>query len=275
MRAFLIFIYLLSFKAIFNLTDIVGFGYWVLGDDMYDVDLKDLNKKGATDIFLKYNAFDKYGEKKVLSWIENANNYNIRIHIWMKVFNKDGEWLDPAKIDYDYIIKEAKAYASKPGVSGVNLDYIRYHSGHYAYKTEGGAEAISNFVIKVEKEIHSVNSDCIISAAIIPETTESLKYYGQDYSIFSKYLNVVLPMVYKGNYKKDTDWIESTSQWYVKNSKGASVWIGLLSYKNDDDLTELSSSELNDDIKAALKPKSDGVILYRWGLSYNVKFNNY
>ena len=88
-------------------------------------------------------------------------------------------------------------------------------------------------------------------------------------------MDLVLPMIYRGNYKEDTDWILSTSEWYVKNSKGASVWIGLLSYKSDDDLTELSSSELNKDIKAALKPKSDGVILYRWGLSYNVDFNSF
>ena len=275
MRAFSIVILIVLIQTIFNSSGIVGFGYWVLGDHMKDVDLKDLSKKGTTDIFIKSNAFDEHGEKEVLSWVEKANDYNIRIHIWMKVFNRDGKWLDPAEIDYDYIIEEAKAYASKPGISGVNLDYIRYHSGHYAYETDGGAEAISNFVKQAAKEIHSINSDCIVSAAIIPETTNSLKYYGQDYSVFSKYLDLVLPMIYRGNYKEDTDWILSTSEWYVKNSKGASVWIGLLSYKSDDDLTELSSSELNKDIKAALKPKSDGVILYRWGLSYNVDFNSF
>ena len=53
-------------------------------------------------------------------------------------------------------------------------------------------------------------------------------------------MDLVLPMVYKGNYHKDTGFIQSISEWYVKNSKAASVWIVLLSYKNDDDVTELS-----------------------------------
>ena len=106
----------------------------------------------------------------------------------------------------------------------------------------------------------------------MPEATESKKNYGQDYAAISKYMDVVIPMIYKGNYKKDRAWIETTTEWYVNNSKGASVWAGLQSYKNDDDTRKLSLAELKSDVKAALNKKANGVILFRYGLSNNINF---
>ena len=47
----------------------------------------------------------------------------------------------------------------------------------------------------------------------------------------------VVPMIYKGNYKKNTAWIKEITEWYVKNSKGAAVWAGIQSYRNDDNPT--------------------------------------
>ena len=81
-------------------------------------------------------------------------------------------------------------------------------------------------------------------------------------------------MIYKGNYSHDTDWIKRTTKWYVENSKGAAVWAGLQSYKSDDDITKLSLSELNGDVKAAMNGNANGVILFRWGLSNSPNFNN-
>ena len=50
--------------------------------------------------------------------------------------------------------------------------------------------------------IAKINPNLIISAALMPETISSEKYYGQDYSVMSRYLDVVVPMIYKGNYNK-------------------------------------------------------------------------
>ena len=190
----------------------------------------------------------------------------------MQVFYKDGNWINPKNYDFTPIITEAKNYASVPGVAGVHLDYLRYPGT--AYHTTGGVEAINKFVLLLVDSVHKINSKCIISAAIMPETTESRYYYGQDYTVFSKFLDVVIPMIYKGNYKGNTAWIKTTSEWYVQNTQGASVWVGLQSYKSDDDTTKLPLTELSEDVKAALNAKANGVVLFRYGLSNNINFKS-
>ena len=253
---------------------IKGFGYWLFGRDMKNVNLDDLSSKGVTDLFLNFYAFTLYPENEVLKWVANANKLNIRIHIWVQAFYRDDKWIDPTKTAnkniLDTIKTEVKKYALLKGVSGIHFDYLRYPSK--AYEINGATEAINTFIKTVVSLIHNVNSKCIISAALMPETTESKKHYGQDYAAISKYMDVVIPMIYKGNYKKNREWIETTTEWYVNNSKGASVWAGLQSYKNDDDTTKLPLDELKSDVKAALNKKANGVILFRYGLSNNINF---
>ena len=44
-----------------------GYGYWVYGDDMKSVSLKNLASQGATDLFLNYAAISKHGQSAVES----------------------------------------------------------------------------------------------------------------------------------------------------------------------------------------------------------------
>ena len=255
-----------------------GYGYWLFGGDMNNVNLDTLASKGTTDIFLNYYAFEKHGESKVLKWIGNANTKGIKVHIWMQTFYQGGKWVNPVKNGLPYTsyftqkINEAVKYASMKGVSGIHFDYIRYPGT--AYKTNGGTAAINTFVKQAVTAIHAANPNCLVSAALMPETTSSIKYYGQDYSVISQYMDIVLPMVYKGNYGKSTSWITSITKWYVDNSKGAKVWAGIQSYKSDDDLTKLSSSALTNDAQAALDSTANGVIVFRWGMSNLINFND-
>ena len=78
-------------------------------------------------------------------------------------------------------------------------------------------------------------------------------------------------MIYKGNYKKTTSWIEETTKWFVKNSKGAKVWAGLQGYKSDEDPSKLPASEITADVEAALKAGADGAVIFRWGVTNLVK----
>lgn len=251
-----------------------GYGYWLNGRNMKDVNLSDLSKKGTTDIFLNFYSITLYGQKEVASWISKANQLNIRVHIWMQAFYRNGEWINPATTKLtNTILQEAKTYAAIKGVAGIHFDYLRYPGN--AYKTSGGTEAINKFVQLAVAAIKNINSNCIISAALMPEKTSNKYYYGQDYDAISKYLDVVVPMIYKGNYKSGTSWIKSTSEWYVTNSKGAAVWSGLQSYVSDDNAVALSESELTADIKAALEGKANGVILFRYGLSKLLNFNSF
>ncbi len=255
-----------------------GYGYWVRYVDMYNLNLASLASQGTKHIFLHSYAFTAYGEGSVASWIRQANNYGIKVHIWMQVAY-DGSWHGISNKDgsynYDLInsrVNEARYYASVSGVSGVHFDYLRF--GGTAYKFPKAAESINYFVQTAVSAIKSVNPNCLVSAALMPEPDNMLYYDGQDYPTLTRYLDFVLPMVYKGNYKQNTAWIQSITQWFVDNSNGAQVWTGLQSYRSDDDVTRLSVSELAGDAQASLNGGARGVVMFRWGVSNFINFNN-
>ena len=255
-----------------------GFGYYVFGRDMKNVNLNTLASYGTTDLILNYYAIQLHGKSAVESWIASANKLGMRVHIWMQVYY-DGSWINPISNGAyntkfsDERIAEAVSYAKIKGVSGVLFDYLRYPGT--AYKTAGGTDAITKFARLATDAIHKVNPNILVSAALMPETTSSIYYYGQDYSALSGILDLVLPMIYKGNYGKGSSWIASTTKWYVDNSKGADVWTTLQSYRSDDNPSKLPISELNNDVKVSLDAKASGVILFRYGLSNFVNFKNF
>ena len=84
----------------------------------------------------------------------------------------------------------------------------------------------------------------------MPEKNDAY-VYGQDIPVISKYLDIIVPMAYKGNYNSGTSWISSITQWFVENSNGATIWVGLQTYVSDNDITKLSASELSNDAQAA------------------------
>ena len=253
-----------------------GYGYWVFGRDMYNVDLTNLAAGGTTDILLNYYAFTVHGEANVLNWIAEANSKGIRVHIWMQVFYSGGSWVNPVsggsvnQAYFNSVIDEAKYYAGLNGVSGVHFDYLRYPGD--AYQTSGGTAAITEFVRQACDACKAINPNIIMSAAVMPETTNDIYYYGQDIPAISQYLDVIIPMQYKGNYNSGTGWLASTTQWFVANSNGASVWSGLQAYVSDDNTATLSYVDLYNDAQTVLKSGAGGVILFRYGLSELLKF---
>lgn len=256
--------------------DFNGYGYWLFGSNMKKVDLELLAERGTSDIFINYQALTLHGEATVLDWIDDANKLGIRVHIWVQTFHYGSTWINPVKNgapnydEFNKIIKKAKSYASLKGVSGIHFDYLRYPGN--AYKTKGATNAISTFVKKACTSLHASHPKVILSAAIMPERTQSAYYYGQDYAVISKHMDIVMPMIYKGNYHQSTAWIKSTTQWYKTNSKGAKVWSGIQSYKSDADVTKLSLSALKKDSQAVLDGNGDGIIIFRWGISQLLEF---
>lgn len=252
-------------------------GFWLFGRDMNSVNLNTLKSYGTKHIFLNFKAIDLYGKSGVESFIQKANGKGIKVHIWMQVFY-DGSWHNPVKngkIDYDLInskIKLAKSYTGIKGISGIHMDYLRYPGT--AYKYSKGVEAINYFTEHVCTELHNINPDLIVSAAVMPEVSANKYYYGQDIPTMTKYLDVIVPMIYKGNYGKDTSWIQKTTQAFVKQSSGAQVWSGLQSYKSDSNPTKLSAANLMKDADAASLGGATGVILFRWGLVNYIDFND-
>ena len=248
-------------------------GYWIHGKTMKAVDVPALVSLGTTDIILHEYAFTAHGQKGVEEWIVRADAAGLKVHIWMQVFY-NGKWINPVKDGapdrslFDEKIARAQSYARMRGVAGVHFDYVRYPGT--AYKTPGGAEAVSEFVRLAATQLHQTSPRFVVSAALMPETTANLHYYGQDAAL-TQYLDVIVPMIYKGNYKKTTSWIEETTRWFVKNSKGAKVWAGLQGYKSDEDTSKLPLPEITADVEAALKAGADGTVIFRWGITHLVK----
>ncbi len=240
-----------------------NFGYWVFGKDMTSVNLETLKKNGVTDLFLNFYAFEAHGESKVKSWIKKAKAQKINVHIWVQSFY-DGEWHNPKTMNLTSKLKEIKGYANIEGVKGIHLDYLRYPGN--AYKTDGGADAITNFV----KKVRSQNPKVFLSCAVMPEN-DCKKYYGQDISALGKIVDTIIPMQYKGNYKAGTEWLKSTIKLF---SGKATIWSGLQTYKSDDDPTKLSASELLSDAKTCISNGAKGVILFRYGLCPTINFTS-
>ena len=108
----------------------------------------------------------------------------------------------------------------------------------------------------------------------MPETENNAYYYGQDYSVISEYMDVVIPMIYKGNYGASSLWITTTAKWFVDNSKGAQVWAGIQGYNSDNNPTILTVSELKVDAQSAINGKAAGVIIFRYGNTNLINFDS-
>ena len=251
--------------------------YWLLGADMNNVNLNSLATNGTTDILLNFKAYELYGKSGLESWIETANKAGINVHLWTQILYHNNTWINPVvngkenTAFFTEKINEIKTYAAIKGLSGIHLDYLRYPGD--ANNTVGGTDAISSLVKQLVSAINSVNPSLVISASIMPETTQTAHYYGQNYSVFSQYVDVVVPMIYKGNYGKTSSWITTVAKWYKDNSKGAKVWAGIQTFGSDNNITRLSVTDLSNDINSALNGKSDGVVLYRYGIANSVNFN--
>lgn len=250
---------------------VVNNGFWVFGADMKDVDLKTMAENGVNQIFLNFYAVELYGKGDVANFATQAKKLGINVHIWMQAFYSGGTWISPVNKDGSYkysyfnsVIKEAKSYAQIDGIAGIHFDYLRFPGT--AYKHSNGVEAINYFTKKVCNELHALNSKLIVSAAIMPEPSSNKYYYGQDVPTISKYLDVIVPMVYKGNYNQDADWIKSVTATFVSQSNGAQVWVGLQGYDSDSSVVKLTSSELKDDSTYAGYGGADGVIIFRYTL---------
>lgn len=246
-------------------------GMWLFSYDMKSVSFKKLQKYGMNHIFLNYMAIKRFGKSYVGKWVQKANKYNIKVHIWMQIFYI-GKWINPtthAK-HVKSKINEAKKYAKIKGIGGVHFDYLRYPGT--AYKHKGGVKAISSFTKKAANAVHKINKKLIVSAAVMPEVSTMKHSYGQNIPTMSKYLDAIVPMVYKGNYHASSKWIKSVTKIFAKKSKKAQIWTGLQAYKSDSHVKKLSSMELTKDAKAAAAGGAKGVMLFRYTLFNYINF---
>ena len=252
-------------------------GVWLFAGDMGKVNFNNLRKNGLNQIFLNFYCFHLHSKKYVESWIKKANAKGIKVHIWMQAFYGDRGWSNPAtggKINNNLInskVKEAVKYAKIKGVAGVHIDYVRYPGT--AYKHSGAVKAVNLFVKKAATAVHKVNKKLIVSAAVMPEPSGMKTYYAQDIATMGKYLDVIVPMAYKGNYHAGAKWIQYVTQTFAKQCKKAKIWTGLQAYRSDANVAKIPAKELKSDAKAASKGGAQGIIMFRYGLCNLVNFS--
>ena len=263
------------------------YGYWVNSIDMVDLNLTDMSKHGVTDLLLNYYAYTRYNQSTIESFISNATKEDIDVHIWAQLFY-DGKWVRHVingTVNQEYFdtkIKELELYANTPGVAGIHFDYLRFSGSAYynnsAEQNPGGMEAITEFVNQATTRLHEINPNLTVSAALMPEIEYLIPWYGDDYEALSEKLDVIIPMVYVGNFRQNATWVEETTQWFVNNSKGAEVWTGLQGYTvNDVNEVHISNSphsQMSIEIKSALNGGSNGAIIFRYGVCDNIDFVN-
>ncbi|MGC9516804.1 MAG: transglutaminase domain-containing protein [Methanomicrobiales archaeon] len=229
-----------------------------------------------------YKAWYKsYGRWKY-TWKYNWK-YKIRYKTAYKyVYKTQYKWVNKTLYRYetrtgnntafkDNLIKTITDITENYDINGIHLDYVRYPGT--AYKYENGTASITSFVQSVYTAVKSVKSKVAVSAALMPEKSVNAYYYGQDYSQLSNYLDFLVPMVYKGNYKANTAWIGSAVNYIVNNAGGKPVIAGLQSYRSDSDVTPLTSTELLQDVDAALNNGANGYALFVYGLIDSNFFN--
>lgn len=266
-----------SFKIKVKPAMAKGDGYWVWSAHMKSINLKTLSKLGTKHIFLHVHSIAVYGKSAVVSWIKKAHKYGMKVHLWIQVCYSGGKWVRPVNKDgsfkYSFInkkIKEAKKYAKIKGVDGIHLDYIRFGGTAHLYKTS--TNAINYIVKKIGTGVHKIKPNCIVSAAVMPEPSMMKYWYGQDIPTMGRYLDAIVPMVYKGNFNQKTPWITKIVSLYKKQSKSAVIWAGLQTYHSDNNVKKLSHAQLLKDAKAAKAGGATGSILFRIGITKYLNF---
>ena len=249
-------------------------GYWVnpSATGVDDLNPAALKNDGITDLFVLTSKQDPEGTLK--PFLDVFSGSGIRIHAWIICFKDQNEdWFDPGNNTalMDNLMDKITLIATNYNIDGIHLDYVRYPGTAYNYSN--ATLTVTSFVQNVYNQITSLNQQAIpgkpyiyLSAALMPECEINAEYYGQDYGQLSNYLDLLIPMVYKGNYNQNTAWIGTTTQYIVQHANGKPVVTGLQTYRSDSDTTPLPEYELYEDVQAALNNGSSGYVLFRYGL---------
>ena len=173
---------------------------------------------------------------------------------------------------FDEVIARAVKYAGY-GVDGIHLDYIRF--GGTAYKHNPSAEitatgAVTEFCRQINAATKAVNSDIILSAALMPEP-DSEYYYGQNPAQMGQYMDILIPMIYfrTGGYRSGGQtWAVNVANHFATKGAPAKVWAGLTTYEDTDSASTvpMSASKIRSDCELFVGTKAEGVVLFRYGL---------
>jgi hypothetical protein len=258
---------------------------WLWGVHMKEAPIQDWAAKGYRHVLLNEAAFDRWGEADVYAFMDQCDKLGLTVHVWFQAFYFDGKWVSPIDDEkkaikqdfYDMVIERAKGYVEK-GVKGIHLDYIRY--GGTAHKHDypecRATDSITEFCRQLNVALKAINPEVILSAALMPEI-DSEHYYGQNPAEMAKYIDILMPMVYRYGYAgedKSLEWVNEVSNWFVEKAAGnAEVWVGIQTYTVDLEKVEegehviaMNAEQLKSDCIDVTNTNATGVVLFRYGI---------
>ncbi|HMK54438.1 MAG TPA: hypothetical protein VK444_06620 [Methanobacteriaceae archaeon] len=241
--------------------------YWVRYESYYldNLDVASLKAQGITDLFV---LTSRSNPGTLQGFITKFAGSGIRIHAWVTCFTDgNGHFIRAQDADWGLLISQFQYIVDNYDIQGLHLDYIRYSGvGDNKACLNDGTKNINLFLEHVRNMINnSTKPNTLLSAAVMPECSVNAEFYGQDYEQMARYLDFLVPMIYKGNYNKDSTWIVSTVQYIVAHSGGKPVVAGLQNYRSDGNLEFLPAWEQQNDINSAVWYGAAGYAWFRYG----------
>ena len=270
-------------NEIFDISKTKPTAVWTWGSHMKDLlandaaNLKSLKDKGYDHIILNFAAFSNQGNIPTAKrFMQKANELGLVVHVWMQAFYNGG-WISP--IDdtnkcfkeeiFASIREEAAEYIENWGVKGVHLDYIRFGgtASKHDHSYEVNSVAAVNRCCKEIREIcDGFDEGLITSAALMPEPN-STHYYGQSPAQMSKYIHILMPMIYRyGSYNFSDSAFQERSNYFARQAaKGGGVsWSGIQTYNAS--TVGMSAEAMRKDIDLMAATDASGIVLFRYQL---------
>ncbi|MBO4264150.1 MAG: lamin tail domain-containing protein [Bacteroidales bacterium] len=262
---------------------------WLEDDCAY---MKDIKRRGYDHVLLNYSAFEHAKANTAKKFLAAASANGLMVHAWVQAFYSGGSWVNPIDPStkklrqdvFDKIIANVNTYLDEFGVDGIHLDYIRYPgtASKYSYIDENGvtcsgAKAVAEFCRQLRENLKKrevegrPETHIVVSAALMAEgVATGIKSYGQDPYLMGKYIDVLMPMIYR--YQSATlvygeEWARKQANEFALGSD-AQVWAGTTTYcyGEGNAVTKLGEEQLRKDCEVFLTSRAKGVVLFRDGL---------
>lgn len=250
---------------------------------------------GITDIFTYCTNYENAQWRATLTTIlKKVEGKNIRVHAVISTFRdftqseEKDQWgkANPSTLARrNAIIKQIGLLLKNTAIDGICFDSFRFN-GSNSKEYNGSVEAKNRktHVTEAAKlfvdEVNKTNDKIYTSVCLMPENCDE---YGQDYTALNGIFDYLMPMVYKGNYKEESNdsdsWVKDKIESMMINTLKCDknkIWPIIQTYTNDKDLDEKikaknhgaairSKTNLENTMKVISQTGAMGVSLFREG----------
>lgn len=248
---------------------------WLFARDMHNIDFDVLKSNNVTDIFLSFASISNIAYRhRTPEFLKNCSENGIRVSLWTQALYV-GRWFNPSteegKKRVETYLEEVGEWINVDNIDGIHVDYIRYPGT--ALNHSDSTSNINSILKSVNEIVRAENENALISAAVMPEGASNERLYGQNYTDMSKYVDVLCPMVYTGNYNAGNTWLKNQVQFIVDKINDCDVWAGLQTYASDNNITRKSANTLRTESEFARGGGAKGIVHFRFGLIDDLAFN--